>query len=306
MAGLTADNFVQGVSQAIMTAPVSLFGAGLLPEGELEFRGLKQEWNDAWKMKDAGDDKAITAFFDEHPEYEAYLAKGKKPEERLRSFLVGSIWDSYMALGATDRKAFTADAGEIFKQSFLDTETRSYDALDINQLVAWNQMLGSEIPKTDATAAGIADPAAAVQPFDPAISEITDAYYKDRAELYPKYYEEQAAYFLIPEADKSRRLAYLTKHPDLKKYWDWNKAWKEDNPDLVDIANNKVFKRIDVAGWPQGLVDYVTNYAYTGERLPQGAMKALTQQWIKEGRPYGDVKAWLDAQVAPAMLYQGQ
>jgi len=48
----------------------------------------------------------------------------------------------------------------------------------------------------------------------------------------------------------------------------------------------------------------VPDFAYGGERLPNGAYKALEQEWIKAGRPRGSVDEWLKLDVVPAMLYQ--
>lgn len=303
MAGLTADNFVQGVARMASTAPASMFGSGLLPAGELEYRGLKQEWNEAWKRKDAGDDKAINTFFDEHPEYEAYLAKGKKPEERLRSYLVGQIWDGYMGLGTTDRKTANAEMGELFQQAFLDSETRSYDSLDVEQLAAWAQMLNKSVPNTEATAPAIAQPAPRINTYDPNVTKVTDQYFRLRGEQFPNYYEVEQGYFAIP---KSERASYMREHPELKQYWDFKDKWQKAYPEYEPILRGQVFKRIDTSQWSPLLLDYVGMYAMTGEPLGKGAWKALEQQWIMAGSPYGDVKSWLNSQVVPALLYSGE
>lgn len=305
LVGLTADNFTDGVKRMAMTSPASLFGAGLLPAGELEYRGLKQEWNAAWKQYDAGNKEAINEFFAEHPEYEAYLAKGKKPEERLRSYLVGQIWDGYMALGETDRKQARAEMGDAFMRDFVNPETRSIDNLDVDTLARWAQMLNRNVPKTTATAPALEMPSQPVQQFDPQISRITDKYFADRKALFPNYYAEQQGYYNIPETDKAERMKYLTNHPQLREYWDWNKAYKTKYPELTPIFNGQVFKRVDTSTWPAGLMDYAILYAYTGETMPKGAWKSLEQVWLAEGRPGDDLQGWLDGTVAPALLYGG-
>jgi hypothetical protein len=303
MAGLTADNFIQGVTRAAQTAPASLFGSGLLPSGELEYRGLKQEWNEAWKLKDVGDDKAIVRFFDEHPEYSAYLAKGKEPEERLRTFLVGQIWDGYMSLGATDKKTVTSEMGEEFERSFLDTETRSYDTLDVETLAQWAQMLSKRIPEVPATAGATAQPAAPIQMYDREVVRITDKYFNDRKAMFPDYYAAQTQYYNIPYTDKSGRLAFLAKNPEYAAYRKWQKKYYDKWPELIPIFNSQAFKNIDTSSWPPGLVDYVELYAYAGEKLPKGARKAIEQVWIMEGRPMDDFQEWLDVEVVPGLLY---
>jgi hypothetical protein len=308
MAGLTADNFAQGVGRAASTMPASLFGAALLPAGELEYRGLKQEWNEALKKSDAGDKTAIPEFFDENPEYQAYLSKGKPPEERIKSFLIGQIWDGYMELGETNQKQARAQMGDLFSQSFLDKETRSYDTLTVEQLTDWAKMFGKKTPLPLSTEAapqvdtlGGNEPAA-LNLYDPQVTQYTDAYFSQRREKFPNYYQTEQGYYNIP---KSERTAYLMAHPDLKQYWNWKDSWSQAHPELVPIFKGQVFKQVDTSNWSPALVDYVQMYAMTGERLGKGATAALNQQWIMAGSPYGDMQSWLDSQVAPAMLYSG-
>lgn len=284
----------------------SLFGSGLLPSGELEYRGLKSEWNEAWKKYDAGDKTAVNNFFDEHPEYSAYLAKGKPPEERLKSFLIGNIWDAYMALGPTNQKQARAEMGDEFSRSFLDKETRSYDSLDVQTLTQWTQMLGALAPRTPETAP-VLDIPKAQQPklnlFDPRLTQVTDEFFNQRTKYYGNYYELEQGYYALP---KSQRGGYLLKNPELKDYWQWKDKWMKSYPDLQPILKGQVFKRVDTSAWPPGLTDYVNMYAYSGKKLPKGAYKALEQQWILEGQPLGNLNSWLNSTVVPAMLYGNQ
>lgn len=283
----------------------SLFGAGLLPAGELEYRGMKEEWNEAWKKADAGDTQAITAFFEEHPEYEAYLAKGKDGDELLKSFLIGQVWDGYMELGKTNQKQARADMGELFQQSFLDKETRSYDALDIETLTLWARMLNQKVPTPALPAGGTATPQGNVPQlnlYDPAVTAITDQFFDDRTKKFPNYYEQQQGYYALP---KSERTSYLLQNPELKAYWDWKRDWYDSYPQYKPIFNGEAFKSVDTSNWPPGLEDYVTSYAYTGRSLPSGARKALEQVWIMEGQPMDSFETWLNSQVVPGIMYGG-
>lgn len=298
-AGLNSDNFFAGLGNFVKALPASLFGAGVLPEGELQYRGLKQEWNDAWKLRDAGDEQAITRFFNEHPEYEAYLAKGKEPEERLRSFLVGQIWDGYMALGTTDRKSATAEMGDEFKQSFLDSETRSYDTISIETLTQWAQMVKKKVPNTPQTLPAIQNPRT-VDYLSPEVTKVTDQYFEQRNRLYPNYYELQTQYYNLP---KSKRDSFLVANPQLSDYWAWNRKWKNRFPELTPVFTGQVFKRVDTSTWNPLLTQYVADYAYSGTPLGPGAYKALEQIWINEGMPRGDFETWLKSDVTPSFLY---
>lgn len=289
----------KGFAQAALP---SLFGSGLLPAGELEYRGLKEEWNQAWKQFDAGDKTAVTRFFENYPEYEAYLAKGKSDEELFKSFMIGQIWDGYMALGVTNQKQARAEMGEIFQQAFLDKETRSYESIDTETLTQWAQMLKKQIPQ-----------AINGQPYNPPtpeplnlynedVTQVTDEFFRQRAKNYGNYYElEQGYYGKAP----SERVQYLSAHPELQAYWNFKKKWMKAYPDLQPIMKGQVFKQVDTTNWAPGLVDYVTTYAYTGKPLPKGAYKALEQVWIMEGRPMDNLNSWLNSTVVPAMLYGG-
>ena len=55
----------------------SMFGAKPVTCRWLEYRRLKQEWNDAWKLADAGDTTAVQRFFDNYPVY-------GRPSPRIR------------------------------------------------------------------------------------------------------------------------------------------------------------------------------------------------------------------------------
>jgi hypothetical protein len=290
----------EGVAAVAQAAVPSLFGAGLLPEGELKYRGMKDEWNEAWKLRDAGDTEAINRFFEKNPEYEAYLAKGKEPEERLRTFLIGQIWDGYMELGDTNRKQATAEMGDLFKQAFLNSETRAYDTLDIEQLTQWAQMLNQKVPNIPQTAPAIANPRQ-IDYYSKEVTDITDTFYRQRKRMYGDYYELEQGYYDLP---KSERASYLVANPKLKQYWDWKDSYYERYPDLVPIFKGQVFKRVDTTNWPIGLTDYVEAYAFAGEQLPKGAYKALEQVWINEGRPMDDFDTWVKTQVLPAIQYQ--
>jgi hypothetical protein len=309
-AGALYAGLNKGAMAGAAAALPSLFGASLLPAGELEYRGLKEEWNEAWKRRDAGDKEAINNFFEMHPEYEAYLAKGKEPEERLKSFLIGQIWDGYMELGTTNKKEASAQMGEMFKQSFLDKETRSYETLDIDTLTQWAQMLGQMTPKAPSKTPPLAPPLRGegnkpttpkLDLYDPAITQVTDKFFEDRTRLFPNYYETQQGYYNL--ATKGEKARYLAEHPDLKKYWDWKDGWYEAYPEYKPIFGGQVFKQVDTSGWPPMLEDYVRTYAFTGGKLPSGASKALEQVWINEGMPMGDFKSWLTSEVVPGMMY---
>lgn len=307
LAGVTYAALHDGPMAAAQAAVPSLFGASLLPSGELEYRGLKQEWNEAWKMADNGDTQAVQRFFDEHPEYEAYLAKGKDDGELLKSFLIGQIWDQYMELGTTNQKQARAELGELFDQAFLDKETRSYDTLDVNQLAEWARLLGARVP----TPSGAIAPPPPNSPnlgedtlklYPEQVTGVTDQFFTQRREMFPNYYEEQQGYYALPMSERAK---YLVQHPDLKKYRSWKDGWFEAYPQYVPIFKGDAFDRVDTSGWIPGLEDAVRDAAFSGGRLPEGARAALMNEWLMAGSPMDDFDTWVKSVVYPGMLYGG-
>jgi hypothetical protein len=275
----------------------SLYPAGLLPVGEMEQRNLKQEYSLAWEAKKNGNDQAINDFFDKHPEYSARLALRKDPQERLTQFLKSEIWDAYGTLGTTNKKEAAAELGPDFKQ-FLQGNPE--DTWTTEQLAQWAQALNARVPATPQTQKVIDNPAQPVRQYDQNVTRITDEFFRQRTQQFPNYYEVQQGYYALPTSDRAK---YLLAHPDLKKYWDWKDSWYRYYPQYKPIFNGDAFDRVDTSTWPPALEQYVSMYAMTGERLPNGAYRALEQVWIREGRPYDNMQTWLDSVVAPAMLY---
>ena len=307
LAGVTYAALHGGPKAAAQAALPSLFGASLLPQGELEYRGLKQEWNDAWKLADAGDTTAVQRFFDNYPEYEAYLAKNKDDGELLKSFLIGQIWDSYMTLGKTNQKQARAELGDEFNQSFLNKETRSYDTLTPEQLTQWTRMLGGMVPNSsNQQSVGSGQGTVSsdqMRLYPEQVTQVTDTYFSQRTEKFPNYYEEQAGYYALP---KSERKKYLLEHPNLKAYWSWKDGWYNAYPEYVPIFNGDAFDRVDTSGWMPGLEDAVRQSAYMGGSLPSGARAALMNEWMLAGQPMDDFDTWVKSVVMPGMMYGGQ
>lgn len=236
----------EGIGSAISTLPASLFGSGLLPEGELRFRGLNEKWNAAWEKYDAGDTQAIGDFFDDHPEYEAYMAKNKDEGELLRSFLVGQIWDNYMALDKPNKKVVTGQMGNQFRRSFLDSETRSYENIDTDTLAMWAKMLGGQAPAPLPASQGSPQaplvsppniPDGSIQGGGVMVPELEgvpsgvaaeiNRYEQWKAESFPGINEILNIYYGTP-VEKRREIVAM--FPQLKKYWTKRREYLAEHP----------------------------------------------------------------------------
>jgi hypothetical protein len=327
-----------GIAAGAGAIPVSLFGAQILPAGELKYRGLYEKWNAAWDAYDAGDTSAINNFFNDHPEYEAYLAKNKDEGELLRSFLIGQIWDGYMAMDKDNRRVLLAQMPQMFKQSFLDKETRSYDAIDTETLAMWARVFKGAVPKTEVTQTVTEMP----QYQMPQLLEIPmplqnalNAYYLARTQNFPNINEIQALYYDLP-TDQRRKI--LTLYPQLPAYWDWKAGYLAAHPEVAQFIDSDTMTAIlsdeqapvgmtaDQAGkilryYRSDYLDetpartytyYMANasdtlkmqlldYALRGTMLGDGAMKELVMIWEDAGKPQGTIDNWVNNLLIPTM-----
>ena len=278
----------------------SMFPGGLLPPGEMEYKGLKQEYGLAWEAYERGNKKAISDFFDEHPEYQARLALRRDPQERLTQFLKSEIWDAYTTLGPTDRKQAAAYMGTDF-QDFLDSD--SGVEFSVDQLALWAKMLKGMVPETPKTKPIIEGQTPGIAYYSPEVTQITDQYFTERKEKFPRYYALQSTYYSLP---KAKRKQFLLRFPELQSYFDWSKKWKDDYPELKPLFSGEVFRRVDTSSWPATLEYMVQLSALTGDELPSGAQSLMMQIWEEEGRPYDNFETWLETQVYPSMTNQMQ
>jgi hypothetical protein len=276
----------------------SLLPGGLLPPAEMEYKGLKQEYNLAWEAKNKGNDEPMSQFFDDHPEYSVRLALRKDPDERLQQFLKSEVWDSYYLLGKTNQKQVTSELGPEFS-AFFDSEPGVEYSNE--QLVQWVRALKGAVPKTPVTEPMLAQPEPQIHYLDEGMTKITDQFFTQRTQQFPDFYDTQTKYYAL--ANKGEQARYLADHPDLKAYWDWKDRWYKAYPEYKSVFNGYAFKQMDTSNWPPMLEDYVRVYALTGGKLPSGATKALQQIWVTEGMPMEDYKTWVDSQVVPGMLY---
>ena len=319
--------------------PASLFGSGLLPEGELRFRGLNEKWNAAWDAYDAGDTGALSDFFDDHPEYEAYMAKNKDEGELLRSFLVGQIWDNYMAIDKPNRKVVTGQMGQLFQQSFLNNETRSYENVDTDTLAMWAKMLKGQVPQTEETVTVTEMPQYSFPDLEgipaPLAASLND-YETWKVQSFPGINEIQNIYYGTP---KSERRRILQIYPQLRDYWDGRRAYLQQHPEAAQFIDSETAQQIvrgeiepigmdaeqarrllmyyrpsDFAA-PLRTADYylstaspilreaVLSYALMGQALGSGAQAELQVIWDEAGRPAGSLESFIDDVLVPTLGY---
>jgi soluble cytochrome b562 len=260
VAGQTLSGFLAG-----------MFGGGLFSEGELKMRGLKPEYDNAWRKFEAGDEEAINDFFDNHPEYYARLALYDEPETRLHQFLIDSIWKKYMDLDVENRRLAREALGDEFLNSFLNKETRSYDAVSDETLARWSQTLGkSEMPEQVANVQG-----GQVEYYDQAMVQAITIYKAEKERQFPNIAMWQEQYYALPAG--AQRKAFLNQYPQLKAYWDWKDAYADQHPEIVpyfDELKNKATADEVTSEMTNPLIRSLLAYA-TGGSLTSGAKSEI-------------------------------
>jgi hypothetical protein len=327
----------QGAGVGLQAIPASILGGQIISAGELEYRGLKPEWDNAWKAADAGDETAINDFFNNHPEYEAYLAKNKDEGELLRTFLRGQIWDNYMALSKEDKRIIGAQMPQLFKQAFLDPETRSYDSIDTPTLAMWARLFKGKIPETAETEEVIQTPQYQmpdILEMPAPLQQALDDYNLAKMQSFPGIGDIQSIYFAVPEA---RRRKVLGLYPQLSSYWAWKESYLAQHPEVAQfldqevttaILNNEAspvgmdlataqkllrYYKSDYIGEPVRTYDsyfagasttlrvQFTAYVLTGTSMGSGAYKELSTMWEAAGKPRGTMQNWIKSVLIPTM-----
>ncbi len=263
----------QSYSSGKLGAALSIIGINVksYPEGEANLRALQDDFGAAWekyhgadqslnkflashpnmKQEDASalwekqnpglarDAESLTKFFDDHPEYEQRLGLWDKPEERLKKFMVDQMWAQWNDLPKMTKDELKDQLGDTFADAFVNKETRSYDAMTVEQMQVFLKLMGGKEQP------GIlsADQRMLTDFFsgnlkltDPETAWRVNTFYTQRQTQYPDYYKKQQEYFNLQK--KSDRNKYLSKNPDLKQYWSWRKEFLNRNPDMVNYLTD--------------------------------------------------------------------
>jgi hypothetical protein len=282
---------------------MSFLPSGLYPKGEMELRGLKDEYSQAWNDYERGDTEALERFNTKYPEYETRMMMFRDPEQRLRGHLINAIWDAYTKLPTANQQIAADSLGSSFKAYFLDTKTRDYDRVDENTLTNWARRLGYKAPATPATQQAATETIEPMQAYPEDTAATIQSFIDERNTMFPDYWLYQGVYYDLP---KSERAGFLKTVPMLKDYWDWKKEVTESNPTIqsylddraaaagsydteyeVEAAQDKI-KQFD-----SSLLGEVLYYQYTGEPLSPGAKAELNTMFQLAGKPGGDFQRWL-------------
>lgn len=221
---------------AAIASIAGLAGGGkVYPTGEKTAREAYALLNEAYKAKAQGDKDAVSRFYREHPEYSTWkLTFGEEPEDMLRLFYAQRINDAYYGMPKPQQLAVRQALGPDFVMAFIDAETRDHDAIPTDKLAEWAVLLSGNIPNLpSAPRREELDPIAY---YTQAATRAVEAHDAERDRLFPGIQAVQDAYFDLP---LGKREEYLNAVPRLKRLWDWEDAYKANDPLYAQYAEDK-------------------------------------------------------------------
>lgn len=219
---------------------VTMFPAGIFPEGELTQLGLKEEFQSAWTKAGEGDAIDLKEWFEEHPEYLVRTAINDSPRLKMKKYLVNQIMDYYTGQEDQNKALFKEHLGPVFIDKILSEEPVDYDALDIEELTRWARMAKGNVPGTEETRGlqkALPEKDMPVLYDDNQIN-IINTYYEERERLFPNLSWQNKAYHNLNSARE--KAVYLAKYPELKQYWEWNDIYKKNEPVIKEWTERNV------------------------------------------------------------------
>lgn len=197
----------------------SVLALDTFPEPEKEMRALREEYSKAIE------EGKVAEFYDKYPEYEAQLYVGDDPEEKLRRYLRSQVWQGYMDLSSANKRIVRDNFGELFQTSFLDRETRSYDAINTTTLATWAHMLGEELPEGSPELADVPGPELLEKEIDKAITE-----YREGLKRFPKIDQALSVYYML---DQDAQVKFRKKYPQITEYETWKYNYLATHPEII-------------------------------------------------------------------------
>lgn len=205
----------------------ALAGGSIYPSGEKTLREQKASRDNAYVMKAAGQTDAVSNWYNENPEYATRKATYiSDPEELLKYTLYTGITNTYYAQPYTQQQAIINQLGPEFKTAILDSTTKNYEAVSVQKLAEWNAALGGTTPNVGSV--DVDGVTKLLQLSDKTINEV-DEYSTLKDQKFPGISVIQTKYFELP---KGQRAEYLTYFPQLEEYWEWNRQYKNEHPNV--------------------------------------------------------------------------
>lgn len=305
MLGIEALRGDQNAIETIGAFFLTLFPLGLLPQGEMKYKGIQQEFNNAWEVyEQTGDKTKVIELYNQYPEMAARTALYEKdPEKRMKQYIIGKIGDVYYSAPKANQLAIQNALGEDFKDAFVNRETMKPDMLSLETLMTYARILNVVYPQNSTDV---------VMPPQPEVESVSlyseetalayQRYVNTRSALFPLWYYQQKEYYDQKNSGKNPEIPEM-----LQKYWDWNADYIKKHPEISPIIESgKTIERTKYEGVSLKSLDPIllkqlSNYYTTGETLSAGAWELLYETWSDLGKPQGDFHRWMTREIQPAI-----
>lgn len=267
------------VGQALGAMAISLLGGGsIYPEGEKTLREEKALKDAAYIRQANGDEKAVSEWYDEYPEYMTRTATYMSdPEELLKYTLYENIITTYYEQPYAQQQEILNELGPEFSRALMNKETRNYKAVPVEKLAEWNARIGNRNPAVGSI--DVEGVSRVMQLSDQTIDIVTQ-HDELKDQLYPGISVIQNIYYDLP---KDQRKSFIEQIPQLPEYWEWNREFKNDHPDYVQWETdrsayyNESTLYNSYADMSQYTQDQISYAAATGNDLSSAALYELQQ-----------------------------
>lgn len=307
----SAEN-ASGIPQAFF---LTMFPAGMIPQGEQALRDIAPIYQEAWKKYNMGDKEALNRFEEQYPEYRIRRNMFKDNETLLKGFLVDQIWDKYTSIPKASRQLAVQSLGDNFQSLFL--EGKAYDRIDDETLAAWSYSLGGMVPQTEQTAGAVESNQVPVPRYTPEVEAAVTEFQAQRDEMFPDYYWQQQIYW---DTAEGKREGLKRQMPSYFRYLTWRNNYYDQNPIVKQWADDQSARRDggddrllspvgDTLGGSNAsipsnsvLIEFdntlkaeLGKYIINGTPLSSGAKAELTRLWTAKGKPGGSLEQWINA-----------
>jgi len=279
------------------------------PEGEWLQRELNDDFGRAMEEYNNGNVAVLANFYRLHPEFETRQALWDDPETRLRKFMVDDFWNIWNDLPKIHKDQLKEQLGTEFVDKLLQADRGDVEyskdlanSVSLDSMQIWLKLMGGDPPGS------LNSETPPIELAPPEFAWRAEAFYNTRNAFFPDWYDTQGAFFDLPEKSKARK-DYLSKHPELIRFWDWRDDWFHRNPDVVPYlddsyefqytskAQEKQYEQAQPAftwdEWqaflPQPVPNLVLDYFYNGDDLPPTAQAQLESLAEQLGITYEDM-----------------
>jgi hypothetical protein len=189
--------------------------------------------------------------------------------------------------------------GEEFKELFLSTETRDYEAIGIPTLTAWAMMLGNAVPQTEENKQIAQAEVPQVDLMPSMQAKFVEEYQDARNAKFYNWFNEQQAYYALPEGPKRRE--YLKQHPQLKEYWSWKNQYRTDHPEIESWFQEQSQQTtdqlgVDISMYDPALMRQLLIYALgINNQLSSGAQLEMMRIYEETNHPALTFEDYLQA-----------